>query len=94
MSDEKPIRYTQDEFAITSDQVKRFGPIALIALVALLFIFQNTESVNLEFLWFNFEWPLWIMLVAFAGVGALVLYGVQRRRGMRKKAEGNQRRSG
>jgi uncharacterized integral membrane protein len=80
MSDEKPIRSTQDEFAITGDQVKRYGPIALLALAALLFVLQNTESVNLEFLWFNFEWPLWIMLVGFAGVGALVFYGIQRRR--------------
>lgn len=83
MSDEKPIRYTQDDFAITGDQVKRYGPIALLALASLLFILQNTESVTFEFLWFNFEWPLWIMLIAFAGVGALVFYGVQRRRQQR-----------
>jgi uncharacterized integral membrane protein len=88
MSDEKPIRYTQDDFAITGEQVKRYGPLVLLALAALLFIVQNTDSANLEFLWFNFEWPLWIMLVAFAGVGALVFWGVQRRRQSRARRKG------
>jgi len=53
----------------TADQIRRIGPPALVALAALLFILQNTESARFEFLWFDFEWPLWIMLLVFMGAG-------------------------
>lgn len=62
-----------------ADQIRRVGPPALIAIAALLFIVQNTESVRFEFLWFDFEWPLWIMLLVFTAVGATVAYGIGRR---------------
>jgi len=71
--------------AITGDQVRRFGPPAIIAIAALLFVVQNTEQVKFEFLWFDFEWPMWIMLVVFALVGATVFYGVARRRRRRRR---------
>lgn len=71
----------------TTDQVRRFGPPAIIGLVALLFVLQNTSSTKFEFLWFDFSMPLWVMLVIFAGVGAIVLYGVQRRRRKRSEAD-------
>jgi uncharacterized integral membrane protein len=64
----------------TTDQVRRFGPPAVIALVALLFIVQNTESVSFNFLWFEFRWPLWIMLLVFMAVGVVVFWGAARRR--------------
>jgi len=63
----------------TADQIRRIGPPALVALAALLFILQNTESARFEFLWFDFEWPLWIMLLVFMGAGAAVAYGIARR---------------
>lgn len=63
----------------TTEQVRRFGPPALIALVGLLFVVQNTKSVTFNFLWFDFRWPLWIMLVVFMGIGAVVAYGIARR---------------
>ncbi len=68
-----------------TDQVRRFGPIAVIAIVALLFIFQNTESANFDFLWFNFRWPLWAMLLVFMAIGAAVAWGVGRRRARRSR---------
>ena len=68
-----------------SDNVRRFGPPALIAVVALLFILQNTESVRFNFLWFDFDWPLWVMLLVFAVVGALVAVGIGRRRARRSR---------
>lgn len=64
----------------TTDQVRRFGPAALIALIGLLFAVQNTKSVTFNFLWFEFRFPLWIMLLAFMAIGAAVAYGVARRR--------------
>ncbi len=71
----------------TTDQVRRFGPPALIALIALLFVVQNTDSVPFSFLWFEFSWPLWIMLLVFMAIGAVVSYGVARRRRWRKARE-------
>ena len=63
-----------------TDQIRRFGPPALIAVAALLFILQNTRSVTFNILWFEFRWPLWIMLVAFMLLGAVVFWGADRRR--------------
>ena len=65
-------------------QVRRFGPPALIALIALLFVVQNTDSVPFSFLWFEFDWPLWIMLLVFTAIGAVVALGVARHRRTRK----------
>jgi uncharacterized integral membrane protein len=73
--------------ASTVDQVRRFGPPAILGLVATLFVFQNTESVAFNFLWFDFNAPLWLMLVVFAVVGAIVFMGLQRRRRRRKAAD-------
>jgi uncharacterized integral membrane protein len=70
-----------------TDQVRRFGPPALVAVVALLFVLQNTESVTFHFLWFEFRWPLWIMLLVFMVVGAVVFYGAARRRRARKSRD-------
>ncbi len=64
----------------TTEQVRRFGPPAIIGLAALLFVFQNADSVKFEFLWFDFSAPMFVMLLIFAGVGAIVFYGIQRRR--------------
>jgi uncharacterized integral membrane protein len=41
---------------------------AIIAVVAVLFIFQNTGTGHFHFLWFDFQAPVWIWLLAvFAG---------------------------
>lgn len=71
----------------TTDQVRRFGPPALIAIAALLFVFQNTDSVTFNFLWFDFRWPLWIMLLVFMAIGALVFWGAERRRRARRAVD-------
>ncbi len=75
-----------DQPSVT-DQVRRFGPPAVIALAAVLFIVQNTESVTFNFLWFDFRWPLWIMLLVFMAVGAVVFWGAARRRRSRRAAD-------
>jgi uncharacterized integral membrane protein len=81
---DEPVRPKyQDSLEI--DQLKKYWPAAVITIAALLFIVQNTEQVDLEFLWFSFQWPLWIMLLIFAGVGAVVFWAVQRRRAARAK---------
>lgn len=65
---------TWESGGISAEHIRRFGPGALIAVIALLFVAQNTDSVKFEFLWFDFEWPLWIMLVIFMAAGAAIFY--------------------
>ena len=69
----------------TSDNVRRFGPAAAITVVALLFILQNTASVRFNLLWFDFRWPLWAMLLVFMAIGALIAWGLDRRRARRSR---------
>ena len=75
---------TIDEVASPFDILKRFGPPGVLVLAAFLFVVQNTDSTQFNFLWFEFEWPLWVMLVVFMAVGALVFWLAARRRRKRK----------
>ena len=84
MPDDLPLLPDQPS---TTDQIRRVGPPAIIAIVALLFILQNTESVRFNFLWFNFRWPLWAMLLVFMGIGALIALGVAHRRSRRARTD-------
>jgi uncharacterized integral membrane protein len=71
----------------TSDNLRRFGPAAIIAVVALLFVLQNTESARFNLLWFDFRWPLWAMLLVFMAVGALMAWGIGRRHARRSRTD-------
>jgi uncharacterized integral membrane protein len=55
-----------------------FGAIASISGAALLVIFmaQNTEKVTLEFLVWDFRWPLWLVVLLSATIGALIWLGL------------------
>lgn len=68
------------------------GAIAALTGVGLLLIFmiQNTEDVRLDFLFWNFTWPLWLFTFVVALVGALVWFGlgvVRRHRRRRARRE-------
>jgi len=71
------------------------GAIASLTGIALLLIFmiQNTESVRLDFLFWNFTWPLWLLTIASAVLGALVWFGlgVMRRHRRRKERREDRR---
>ena len=72
------------------------GAIASLTGVGLLLIFmlQNTESVRLDFLFWGFTWPLWLLTLASALLGALVWFGVGvMRRHRRRKERREDRRS-
>ena len=59
----------------------------------LLFMFQNTEDITLEFLVWNFTWPLWLFSLSMALVGAVVWVGLGViRRHRRRKARRDHRR--
>jgi uncharacterized integral membrane protein len=76
-----------DEPRITtdrSDQLRKFGPPAVLGLLALIFVLQNLDSIRVEFLWMDFRAQLWLLLVIFAAIGAVVFWAVARRRRSRK----------
>ena len=65
------------------------GAIAAISGAALLAIFmaQNTQEVTLEFLFWDFTWPLWLVVVLSATLGALIWLGLGVIRRHRRRAE-------
>jgi uncharacterized integral membrane protein len=59
--------------------------------VLLIFILQNTDDVNFDFLFFSFTWPLWLYTIVTAVFGAIVWLGLgvmrrHRRRVARREA--------
>lgn len=73
---------------------RRLGGGAIASLIGvgllLIFMIQNTESVRLDFLIWTFTWPLWLLTMASAVLGALVWFGLgvvrrhRRRKGRRE----------
>jgi uncharacterized integral membrane protein len=65
------------------------GAIASLSGVAALAIFmaQNTDDVTVKFLFWDFTWPVWLLTLFAALVGALVWFGLGvLRRHRRRKA--------
>jgi uncharacterized integral membrane protein len=69
------------------------GAIAsIVGLVALVvFMLQNRDETNLNFLMFEVTWPLWLTILVSALLGALIWFGlgVMRRRSRRKERRAN-----
>jgi uncharacterized integral membrane protein len=53
------------------------GAIASLGGISALLIFmiQNTDDVTVQFLFWSFTWPLWVLILVAAFVGALVWFG-------------------
>ena len=56
----------------------------------LIFMIQNTESIRLDFLFWGFTSPLWLLTLASALLGALVWFGVGVMRRHRRRKERRQ----
>jgi uncharacterized integral membrane protein len=58
----------------------RLGGGAIASLVGLgllvIFMIQNTERITPSFLFWSFTWPLWLLTLVSALVGALVWFGL------------------
>jgi len=65
------------------------GAIGSLAGVSVLVIFmlQNTDDVTVEFLFWEFSWPIWLLTLAAAVVGALVWLGLGVLRRHRRRKE-------
>jgi uncharacterized integral membrane protein len=63
-------------------------------LVALaIFMIQNTEDVTVHFLFWDFTWPVWLLILVAAVIGAFVWLGlgVLRRHRRRKERRADRR---
>jgi len=71
------------------------GAIASLSGVGLLVIFmlQNRDDAQVDFLFWNFTWPLWLLILVSAVAGALVWLGlgVMRRHRRRKERRADRR---
>jgi uncharacterized integral membrane protein len=65
------------------------GAIASLSGVGLLVIFmaQNTDDVRLDFLFWSFTWPLWLLCLVMALVGAIAWLGLGVLRRHRRRKE-------
>ena len=71
------------------------GAISSLTGIGLLAIFmiQNTERVTLPFLIWSFTWPLWLLILVTALIGAVVWFGLGvLRRHRRRQARRDNRR--
>lgn len=65
------------------------GAIASITGLGLLVLFmvQNTQSVRVDFLFWSFTWPLWLLTIASAVLGAIIWFGLGVIRRHRRRKE-------
>ena len=65
------------------------GAIATLAGLGALAIFmlQNTQDANVEFLFWDFTWPLWLLVLVSAALGAFVWIGLGVLRRHRRRKE-------
>ena len=76
---------------------RRIGGGAILSLVGAgalaIFMIQNTDDVRIEFLAWDFTWPVWLLTLVSALVGAIVWIGLGiLRRHRRRKARREDRR--
>ena len=73
----------------------RVGVGAILSLVGvaalLVFVLQNTKSIDVDFLFWTLTWPLWFLIVVSAVLGAMAWFGMgvvrrHRRRALRRES--------
>lgn len=58
--------------------------------ILVLFMFQNTEDATVDFLVWDFTWPVWLVVLASAVLGAFVWLGLGILRRHRRRKERRQ----
>ncbi len=63
-----------------ADERRRLGGGAIAALgggaLLVIFVLQNTMDVPVKFLFWDFTWPVWLIVIVSALAGALVWFGL------------------
>lgn len=69
-----------------------FGAIASMAGIGALAIFmlQNTQDATVEFLAWDFTWPVWLLVLVSATLGAVIWLGLGILRRHRRRKERRQ----
>jgi len=75
-TEQEPVRRTDERWRPTGKQI--IG--AVIAVVALVAILQNTRAGHFSFLFFDFEAPVWICILVTFGAGVATGLLLARRR--------------
>jgi uncharacterized integral membrane protein len=72
----------------------------VVTVAAMIFVLQNRQSTTFDWLWLDFELPLWIALLGAVGVGVVLVLTIlavharrRRRIGRRRDAAGRLRRA-
>ena len=60
--------------------------VGVIAVVVLVFILQNGADTQMNFLWFDFTWPAWLVIILSLVIGVIagLLIGAYARRSKRR----------
>jgi uncharacterized integral membrane protein len=70
---------------------RRIGGGAIATLVGggalVIFVVQNTNDVHVDFLFWDFTWPLWLYTIVVAVFGALMWFGLGVMRRHRRRKE-------
>jgi uncharacterized integral membrane protein len=54
----------------------RLAVVAIVIILVLIFVFQNTHRVGMQFMSADFTAPLWLMLFIVLILGAIIGYGL------------------
>jgi uncharacterized integral membrane protein len=69
-----------NDSASEATPARRLGGGAIASLIGavllVVFVVQNTDKVKLDFLAWHFTWPLWLLTIVSALLGALVWFGL------------------
>ena len=71
---------------LISGTIRVPAPVAIAALLV-LFMLQNTDDVHVELLWWDLTWPLWLIVLLSAALGAFVWLGLGVIRRHRRRKE-------
>ena len=79
-----------EESSTSNRRIVRLIVAVIVAIVAAVFIFQNTDDADVEFLFLSGRAPLYVIIIISMVLGSLltlIILGVRRRR-RRRRVEG------
>ena len=89
MSDDDAKNDSSDALTLSAGTIGTGSGIAAL----LIFMLQNSAQTEVKFLWFDFTWPLWLLILFSAAFGAIIWLGLGiLRRRRRRKARRDARR--
>jgi uncharacterized integral membrane protein len=86
------VQQTGDDGPATGTQQRaRLGAGAIASLTGVgalvIFMIQNTDDVTVQFLVWDFTWPVWLLVLVAALIGAVVWFGLGVLRRHRRRVE-------